>query len=223
MTISKNPKKIQELFDVIAEKYDFNNNIISLGLHKTIKFLSLKNIEIKNGAKILDECTGTGDITGLIKKINLDVEITGIDFSRNMLAGAKNKFPSVTFIQTDCTNLPFDNETFDIITMTFGLRNIEDYNKALQETFRVLKSGGEFLHLDFGEKNFFSKIFDTLVPPLIKLFYGKNLPYAYLLESKKEFPTPDKLIEIFKSHGFKLKCRKDFLFGIISSQIMQKP
>lgn len=222
MTISKNPKKIQEMFNSIAAKYDFNNNLISLGLHRMVKFLSVKNLELKNGAKILDECTGTGDFAQFLTELNPDTEITGVDFSENMLKIARKKVPCVKFIHADCTNLPFENENFDIITMGFGLRNIEDYQTAIHETFRVLKSGGQFLHLDFGEKNSFSKIFDLIVPPLIKIFYGKKLPYKYLLESKREFFTPENLIKTFEESGFVFKKRQNYLFGIISMVIMQK-
>lgn len=222
MPVSKNPQKIKEMFNTIADSYDFNNNLISLGIHRVVKYISLKSLDIKKDSKVLDECTGTGDFAKFILQICPSAKVTGIDFSDNMLSIAKKRVPDADFILSDCTSLPFEDNSFDIVTMGFGLRNIEDYNKAIQETQRVLKPQGEFLQLDFGQKNFFSKIFDIIVPPLIKLFYGKNLPYNYLLQSKKEFPEPEELIRIFESNGFKLKCRKDFLFGVISAQIMQK-
>lgn len=222
MTISKNPQKIKEMFNAIAAQYDRNNAIISLGTHRLVKYLSVKNLEISNGCKILDECCGTGDFVKFLHCVNPNADITGADFSEKMLNIAKKKAPYANYVQSDCTELPFENENFDIVTMGFGLRNIEDYNKALDETGRVLKKGGLFLHLDFGQKNFSSKIFDLIVPPLIKIFYGKKLPYEYLLRSKSEFFTPENLIELFEKHGFKLKCRKDFLFGVISMQIMEK-
>lgn len=222
MTISKNPQKIREMFDLIANKYDFNNNLISLGLHNYIKRLSVKELDIPHGSRVLDECCGTGDIAKYILQLQPDVEITGVDFSENMLKIARKKVKGVNFLTTDCTKLPFENESFDIATMGFGLRNIEDYGDAIAETYRVLKKGGQFLQLDFGRKNLFSRIFDMIVPVMIRLFYGKNLPYKYLLESKKEFPTPNELIKIFETYGFKLKSRKDYLLGIISVQIMEK-
>ena len=222
MTISKNPEKIRSMFNSIAAKYDFNNNLISLGMHKFVKYMSIKNLEITDNSKILDECTGTGDFAKFLLKLNPKTDVTGTDFSENMLKFAKKKVPRAKFIPADSTNLPFADQTFDIVTMGFGLRNIEDYDKAITETWRVLKNNGQFLHLDFGKKNFCSKIFDIIVPPLIKIFYGQNLPYKYLLNSKKDFPPPDELIKLFEKHNFSLKCRKDYLFGVISMQIMQK-
>lgn len=222
MTISKNPKTIQSMFNLIAEHYDFNNNLISLGLHKILKYISVKNLHLKDNSKILDTCTGTGDLAIFMNKINPNSEITGIDFCENMIKIAKHKTSKIKFIQADCTDIPFPDNHFDIVTNSFGLRNIENYEKAIKEISRVLKSKGEFLHLDFGKKNIFSKIFDLITLPLIKLFYGNHLPYEYLIKSKKEFPSPENLVKLFEQNGFKLKCRKDFLFGIISTQIMQK-
>lgn len=222
MTISKKPENIRAMFDNIAEKYDFNNNLISLGLHTFVKYLSVKNLTIPDKAEILDECSGTGDIAKFILKINPLSKITGVDFSKNMLQIAEKKVPQATFIKADCTDLPFEDNRFDIITMAFGLRNIENYEKAIDETYRVLKNGGQFLHLDFGKKNFFSKIFDIIVPPLINIFYGKKLPYKYLVQSKREFFTPETLIRTFENHGFHLKLRQDYLFGVISAQIFEK-
>ncbi len=222
MTVSKNPEEIKNLFNKIASKYDFNNNLISFGLHRFIKKLVLENLTIKDNMRILDECTGTGDIAGFLSKKSDYLSITGIDFSTEMIEIARKKFPKITFLEGDCTNLPFSSNSFDIVTMSFGLRNIEDYKKAIQESFRVLEDGGELMHLDFGSKNFLSKIFDFFVEKIIYLFYGKQIPYEYLVKSKREFFTPENLIKQFEAEGFKLKKRKDYLFGIISMQIFKK-
>lgn len=216
--------QIQNMFDSIADKYDFMNNIISLGTHKYAKSMSIKNLSIKPRDKILDLCCGTGDLAIQMKKQQPEAEITGVDFSEKMLeiAMKKSRNENIAFINADCTRLPFADNSFDVITMGFGLRNISDTNKALSEAYRVLKYGGQFLHIDFGRKNFFSKIFDKITPVLVKIFYGNNFPYNYLIKSKQIFPPPEGLIEVFESEGFKLSKRKDYLFGIISSQIMTK-
>ncbi len=222
MTVSKNPDEIKKMFNKIASKYDFNNNIISLGLHKLTKKLVLKNLTIPNNSRILDECTGTGDIPYYLNKMNSHTQIIGIDFSEKMIEKAREKHPNLTFLEGDCTNLPFQNNSFDIITMCFGLRNIEDYSKAIKESFRVLEDSGELLYLDFGEKSIFSDIFDFIACIATKILYGKNSPYEYLVKSKREFFTPKNLIQEFEKEGFILKMRKDYLFGIISMQIYEK-
>jgi len=210
------------MFNSIADKYDLMNNIISLGTHKYAKFMSIKNLSIKSGDKILDLCCGTGDLAIQMKKKQPESEVMGLDFSEKMLEIAlkKSKYGNITFINTDCTKLPFYDNSFDIITMGFGLRNIFDTNKALSEVYRVLKPGGQFLHIDFGRKNFFSKIFDKIIPVLVKIFYKNSSPYNYLIKSKQLFPPPEGLIEVFESEGFKILKRKDYLFGVISSQVM---
>ncbi|MBR6098516.1 ubiquinone/menaquinone biosynthesis methyltransferase [bacterium] len=223
MTTDKTPEKISEMFDDIALNYDRNNNIISLGLHNRIKKLALKNLTLKDNFKILDICCGTGDIEKILLKTKYALDITGIDFSEKMLLIANDcHSDKVHFIKADATDLPFEDNSFDTITMTFGLRNIQNRTKAIKEAYRVLRKDGEFLHLDFGVKNFPSKIFDFIAKTGIKLFYKDKLPYEYLINSKKEFPEPDEIIKEFAAENFKLKKKKDFLLGIISMQIYTK-
>lgn len=217
MTVSKNPLKIKNMFNSIAEEYDFNNNLISLGLHNKVKQFAIKNLTLKNNMRVLDECTGTGDIAYLLTKQNPNIEVIGIDFSEKMTETARKKHPGITFLRADCTKLPFLSNSFDIVTMSFGLRNIEDYKQAIKESFRVLEDGGKFLYLDFGDKNFFSKSFDILTEILIQ-----SEPYKYLIKSKADFFTPGNLIKEFEKEGFIFKLRKDYLFGIISMLIFEK-
>lgn len=219
----QNGNKTQNLFNEIAKKYDFLNNIISFGTHKIVKNQAIKNLDIFDNAKILDICTGTGDLAAGIKKICPETDVTGIDFSEKMLEIAHKRTKDVDFLQGDAENLPFEDNKFDIVTMGFGLRNIENRGRALKEIYRVLKPNGEFMHLDFGKGlNLPDTFFDKMTPPLVEFFLGKKMHYEYLIKSKKEFPSPEESIEYFESFGFKYKCRKDYIFGIISAQIMTK-
>ena len=222
MTLSKTPENIRSLFNEIAGKYDFMNNLISFGLHKSIKEKSVKLLDLKPHSKVLDACCGTGDIIEIIKKIQPLAEVTGLDFSGKMLEIAGKRIENINFIQSDVTKLDFPDNNFDFVTMAFGLRNIQNPEKALNEVYRVLKPGGEFLHLDFGKKNFLSGIFDLEVPFMAKLFYGNKIPYEYLIKSKKNFPEPDELIEDFEKCGFKFRIKKDFAGSAISAQVMKK-
>ena len=122
----------------------------------------------------------------------------------------------------DCTDLPFEEEEFNFITMGFGLRNIKDREKAISEIHRVLCRGGKFLQLDFGEHNKVSKIFNIIVPFFAKIIGVNSKHYDYLLSSKEEFPRPDNLIKEFENSGLKFVKRVDYLFGTISMQIMEK-
>lgn len=222
MSCDKNPENIKNMFNEISAYYDQMNNFISLGTHFIIKILAIKALKITSRASILDLCCGTGDFTSIITKLHPRTKIIGVDFSAQMLKIAKNKNPNGVFLQSDATNLPFKENEFDYITMGFGLRNIENRSKALDEIYRILKNNGKFLHLDFGEHNKISKIFNIIVPILVKIFKKNDKHYQYLLSSKNEFPNPNSLICEFEQHGFKLIRKQDYLFGIISAQIMTK-
>lgn len=222
MNTNKNPEKIKNMFDEISSYYDTMNNVISFGMHYLIKYFAIKELNIEPRTMILDLCCGTGDFTKIISKFYPRARVIGFDISEKMLKIAKQKNPIGVFMQGDCTELPFEDGEFDYITMGFGLRNIQNREKAIAEIYRTLKKGGKFLQLDFGEHNFFSKIFDILVPFEVKMLKKNPQNYKYLLESKNEFPEPDKLIQEFESHGFKYVKKCSFLFGTISAQIMRK-
>lgn len=222
MQCDKNPQKIQNMFNEISGYYDNMNNLISLGTHYIIKFLSIKALDIKPNTMVLDACCGTGDFSRIISKFYPSAKVIGLDFSAQMIKFAKQKNPKNVFTQGDCTNLPFGENEFDYVTMGFGLRNINERAKAIYEIHRVLKKGGKFLHLDFGKHNKISKIFNLLVPLIVKISGKNSEHYKYLLASKDCFPQPDDLIKEFESFGFKFLKRQDYLFGTISAQIMCK-
>lgn len=214
--------KINFLFNEISKNYDFMNNIISLGTHKMVKALAIKSLKIKPKSKVLDLCCGTGDLGAIVKKLHPDCDVIGVDFSEKMLSIAEKNNKTITYRQADATNLPFEKNSFDYVVMGFALRNIPEKNKTIEEIYRVLKTNGEFLHLDFGEHNLASKIFDILVLSTAKLFLKNTKPYKYLILSKRNFLTPDELIELFKFNKFKYQTHKNPLFGVISYQIMKK-
>lgn len=222
MTPDKNPQKIKDMFDEISPYYDSVNNFMSLGTHYIIKFLAIRKLNIKPRSNILDLCCGSGDFVNIIKKYYPRVKVMGLDFSREMIKLAKSKNPDGTFIPGDCTDLPFKEKEFDYITMGFGLRNIENRSKAIDEIYRVLETGGKFLHLDFGYHNKLSALFNLFTSILIKILKKNSRHYEYLLKSKDDFPEPNELIKEFEQHG--LKCIKicNYMFGTISAQILMK-
>ena len=221
---NKDPKSVQAMFNLIADKYDFLNDAMSLGTHNSIKYQSIKNLDIKSRDRVIDICCGTGDLARIIKQIEPDADVTGIDFSEKMLeiALSKNKNNQIEYLQGDVTNLPYPDNTFDFAVMGFGLRNIQNTEKAVEEVYRILKPGGYFMHLDFGKHNFLSKIFDITTPILSRIFTKNYSAYSYLIKSKQIFLEPEDLIKDFESKRFKLKKREDFLSGVISSQILYK-
>ena len=221
----KSSIEIQKMFDKLASKYDFMNNIISFGTHKFIKKMAINKISLEENSKVLDLCCGTGDITKLIAK-RKDVEnVIGVDFSGKMLecAKIKNAHPKLEYIKADCTNLPFENNSFDLITMFFGLRNIEDKNSALKEIKRVLKFGGQFVHLDFGAGNFLTNfIFEKFTPVLARFFSEIPESYLYLINSKRNFFKPQELVKFIADKGLICNREYNFLFSTINAQIYKK-
>lgn len=219
---------VHELFDELSADYDILNDVISMGQHKFVKKQAIKNVRIRTGMKILDVCTGTGDIPLFIAKKFVDnVKIIGADFSDNMLEIAKKRtqnYKNIEIINADAMNLPFEDETFDVVFISFGLRNLNDLKKGIEELKRVTRKNGYVVNLDVGKPKgiFFhpAKLyFYTIVPLLGKLIHGKGEPYSYLHHSREDFPEQDELVKIFYELGFSTVKKHDFMFGVMSQQI----
>ena len=221
----KNPETIKILFNNLAKRYDFFNRVISLGMQTRVKKKSLKLLNIEDGSNVLDICTGTGDLAFFINKINPNLNITGIDFSEKMLEIARNKQKdyqnNMKFFLADGRELPFEDDTFDIVTIGFGLRNIENYERVISEIHRVLKPKGQILNLDFScDKSFANSVFDLLTS-LFTSFTSKKSSFKYLIESKKEFLSSTDLINLFRRKGFIFLKRKYFAFEVISAEVFR--
>lgn len=223
------------MFDKISINYDKLNDIMSFGLHRKIKtslIEQIKNYKLFNLSTLqpfnfLDLCTGTGDLARILKGKYHEAQIIGVDFSEKMLEIARKKHPDIEFLQADVIDLPFEDESFDLCTISFGLRNIENMQKALEEIYRVLKPGGVFINLDLGKPN---KFFNLFLKPYMylwvallgKIFHGNETPYKYLAQSNETFPSPKKLMEIYEKVGFKEIKNKNYLLGQIAAQISIK-
>ncbi len=229
--MNKNTKKevnIKNLFDSIAKNYDKLNTIISLGLHKKVKKNSIEEIPLKMPSKILDLCCGTADIGIIMSKKFPDSEIFCVDFSDEMLKIAREKtqkYNNIKVLSADALDMPFDDDFFDISVISFGLRNLDDIKKGLLEMKRVTKKDGYVVNLDTGKvaninlMPLFYLFFNVLMPFLGKIFHGKIMPYKYLSESAKTFPSQKELIQIFNELGFNDIKNYDYIFGAIAQQI----
>ena len=151
MTQSPKNTDVRALFNTIAPEYDKMNNIISLGTHKLWRRKVMARMTFPEGANIIDLATGTADwALALAEKSDSTAHVTGLDFSEEMLAVGQKKvdvsdyFDKITLVQGDAMALPFDDDTFDIVTIGFGLRNLPDPVLGLQEMYRVLKPGGNW-------------------------------------------------------------------------------
>lgn len=225
-----NKASIETLFNNISKKYDLINDMMSFGLHNIIKSLAVKNTPNINPLKILDLCTGTGDIAVKLSKKYKNAQIIGVDFSDKMLEVAQKKirpYKNISIKKMDITKLDFEPETFDLCFISFGLRNLSDINQTLIDIKKVLKPNGVLSILDLGKPNkivapIYNFYFNNIVPIIGKIFNKEITPYKYLVESVKTYPSQKELIEILNGHGFNNCKNINYMFGTISQQIAQK-
>ena len=227
--------KVNDLFARIARRYDFLNDLQSFGLHRLWKRRVVKLAQIKYGGRALDLCCGTGDISFALARGG--AETTGLDFSAQMLevagqrqsANSKLKTQNLKFIQGDAQQLPFPENSFDIVTVGYGLRNLTSWERGLDEMFRVAKPGARLIVLDFGKPAnvLWRAVYFThlrLSVPLIGLlFCGNASAYAYILESLKHYPAQLAVAE--KMRALKLKNVRviNLLGGAMAINYGEKP
>lgn len=209
----------KDTFNSIATVYDKINDIISLGRHKDWKSFFISNTDFDG--KILDIATGTGDIISSIKKIYPNTDCYGIDPSKNMLSIAKQKNIGINFIEAYSEELPFPENSFDFITISFGIRNTLSIDKSLKEIHRVLKKKQNLLVMEFSRnENFFLKILTNLylflIIPIVGLIYGKFKEYFYLSKSISNFYTPKEFKKLLETNFFLVDSVQSFNFGLVT-------
>lgn len=223
--LNKSPEQISKMFDEIAPKYDLLNHLLSFNIDKIWRRKVRKIIEKNSFSNILDIATGTGDLAIELSKI-INIKITGIDISQNMLSIAekkiakKNKTAQIDLFLEDSAKLSFSNNYFDAATCAFGVRNFENINNSLLEIYRVLKNDGILVILEFTtpKKNFFGKFFKfyfkKILPTIGKLVSKSSFAYNYLPDSVSEFPQNEQFMAILEQNNF-----KPISFSILSQGI----
>ena len=221
-------KQVAEMFDSIAHKYDFLNHFLSLNIDKIWRRKSIKLLKKSQPKNVLDVATGTGDFAFEIYKSLQAEKIIGIDISKGMLKIGKEKAEKkqlthiIEFKEGDSENIKFPDNSFDAVTVAFGVRNFEDLDKGLAEMIRVLKPGGEVVVLEFSRpekfpvKQLYNFYFKRVLPTIGKLFSKDMSAYSYLPESVDAFPYGKKFVDKMQSAGFKNISEKKFTFGISS-------
>ncbi len=228
-------KGIQKIFSSISEKYELINHIITFGFDIRWRKYTAKRA-VKNGHGLfLDVCTGTGEMASYLKRFaGKESIIVAIDFCMPMLKKAlsKRKNNKIKFVLGDAGKLPFKNDTFDIVTISFATRNLnfkdENLKDSLREFRRVLKKGGKFYNLETSQPK--SKILKFLLHLYVKkivklagyLISHSEPAYAYLAHTIPRFHDSETLLRIFLEAGFSKVIYKKFLFGIASLHIAEK-
>lgn len=197
------PDAVRTMFDRIAPVYDAMNRVMTMGLDRRWRRLTAEAV-VQDGNAVLDACCGTGDLA--VADEHAGGHVTGLDFSERMLDRARPKSAAVSWVRGDVLAVPFQDASFDVVTVGFGIRNVEDLEAVLRELARVLSPGGRLGCLEITRprgalRPFFRLWFDGLVPLAGKLLPG-GAAYSYLPASVRRFPGPEDLADAMRRAGF---------------------
>ena len=219
--IQDKSKLVNSVFSEVYKKYDIMNDIMSLGVHRIWKQNMMDWMCPQANSFLIDVASGTGDIAlTYSKKLGHKCKVSCVEPNKEMLAMGQKKlkaYDNIKWYQASAERLPFKDDTFDFYTISFGLRNVKNLNKSLQEAHRVLKKGGRFLCLEFSkiENNnleILYKSYSKLIPKIGKVIVGEKKPYEYLVESIENFISQKQLIEKMKENNF-INCEYRNLSG----------
>ncbi|GFQ72500.1 hypothetical protein TNCT_507811 [Trichonephila clavata] len=216
--IKKKSQLVKEVFDSVASRYDTMNDIMSLGMHRLWKDKMVNSVHFTKNSKVLDVAGGTGDIAIRIVRKEPSAKVTVCDINQNMLSRGRDKAINSNQINFDwvcasAESLPFEDSEFDYCTIAFGIRNVSDRKKALNEAHRVLKPHGKFICLEFAPMHYqneiFTKLYDLysfkVIPKIGSIVAKDKSSYEYLVKSIREFPTQaDFKMEIEERDNFQV-------------------
>ena len=216
---------VQDVFDSVYDKYDLMNDLMSFGIHRIWKKDLINWMNPSNDKKLIDVACGTGDLGKLfLESTNINQEIFCVDPNLAMIGKGKDKlsnYKNINWINAPAENLPVKNNSCDYYTISFGLRNTKNLNKALSEAYRVLKPGGRYLCLEFSKiqnlnLNFIYKKYSKVIPFLGKVVIGENKPYENLIKSIEKFVNQDELIDLMKKNNFKDCTYRNLSGGVVA-------
>lgn len=237
MTVDKSGPRVRRMFGEIAGRYDFLNHLLSLNVDRYWRWRTVRTVAPKGGDRILDVCTGTGDLALAYHKASKgEAEIVGADFCHEMLAlghqkGMKARAGDrLTFIEADTQSLPFPSDRFNIVTVAFGLRNVADTDAGLAEMTRVCTPGGRVAVLEFSSpewqpfKGIYSWYFRNVLPRIGQMIArNAESAYSYLPESVGEFPQGEALAERMRRVGLTEVSYRPLTLGVATLYVGKKP
>jgi len=218
--LNKDPDEVAAMFDGVAKRYDLVNDLLSLGRTKAWRKATTAIIAPKTGMQILDLAAGPGSSSEPLYKAGATVFAT--DFSEGMLAQGRKARPYLNFSKADALNLPFEANRFDVVTISYGLRNTVTYEKALIEAFRVTKPGGRIVIAEFSQptnrifRTIYTKYLMRLLPAIAKKTSSNPDAYVYLAESIRAWPDQAALAESLKKAGWSNVSWKNLTFGVVA-------
>lgn len=220
-------EQVAEMFNSISKKYDFLNHFLSLGIDILWRKKAIGLLKQDHPKLILDIATGTGDFAIEALKLNPD-KVVGVDISEGMLNMGREKLrrrkldDKIELQMGDSEKLLFDDNKFDAVIVSFGVRNFENLEKGLADMYRVLKPGGKTVILEFSRpskfpfKNIYNFYFKAILPKIGRLVSKDRAAYTYLPESVQEFPDGESFLKVLEKVGFKNTQCKPLTFGVSS-------
>ena len=216
---------VQNVFNQVYDRYDLMNDFMSLGIHRLWKKSLLNMMNPSSNQNLIDVACGTGDIAKLfVKHVNKLSRIACVDPNKGMISKGKeklSKFKNINWIISPAEKIPLSDNLFDFYTISFGLRNTANIDKALSEAYRVLKPGGRFLCLEFSKiqntnLETLYKNYSKLIPSVGKFVVGEKQPYEYLIKSIEDFLNQEELIDAMVKNNFKKCTYRNLSGGIVS-------
>ncbi|MBY0060451.1 MULTISPECIES: demethylmenaquinone methyltransferase [Priestia] len=227
-------QRVHGVFEKIYKNYDQMNSVISFQRHKAWRKDTMKRMNVQKGTKALDVCCGTADWTlAMAEAVGETGEAVGLDFSQNMLKIGEEKvknspFSNITLLHGNAMELPFEDNSFDYVTIGFGLRNVPDYLQALKEMQRVVKPGGKVVCLEtsqptmIGYRQMYLLYFKYIMPALGKMVAKSYDEYSWLQESARDFPGQKQLADMFREAGLTDVEVKSYTGGVAAMHLGYK-
>ncbi|MFZ9346214.1 MAG: bifunctional demethylmenaquinone methyltransferase/2-methoxy-6-polyprenyl-1,4-benzoquinol methylase UbiE [Burkholderiaceae bacterium] len=219
-------KRVARVFDSVAARYDIMNDVMSGGLHRIWKAMTISQANVRAGQKVLDVASGTGDLAlAFAKKVGPHGKVVMTDINDQMLARGRNRLIDAGYptqaVVCDAEHLPFPEAEFDLVTVAFGLRNMTDKAAALKQMHRVLKPGGKLMVLEFSKvATPLEKIYDVysfkVLPWLGKRIANDEASYRYLAESIRMHPGPEELAQMLRDAGFDVVRFSTMTAGVVA-------
>ena len=224
--LAKKPEAVAAMFDSVAKSYDRTNDLLSFGQDRIWRKKVLKVVDPKPGQVVLDLAAGTGSSSIVFLKPG--VRVIASDFSNGMLEVGRQRHPELEFVFADAMKFPFENNSMDAVTISFGLRNVEKPKIALQEMLRVLKPGGKVVICEFsrvtvpGIRNLYEFYLKRILPRLSSLLAKNSAAYDYLADSILAWPNQKELASLLTEAGFTDVNYKNASLGVVAIHSAKK-
>ena len=225
--MDKQPDEVSGMFDDVARHYDRTNAIMSIGNAQLWRAATVRAVDPRSGERILDVAAGTGTSSAALARTGATV--VALDFSEGMIEEGRRRHPSLEFVQADAETLPFGDDEFDAVTISFGLRNVEHPKTALAEMYRVLKPGGRLVVCEFSKppralfRTGYAAYMRFVMPAVAAVASSNKDAYGYLRESIEEWPDQGTLTQWIRGVGFTRVAYRNLTAGVVALHRGHKP